>query len=134
MHSKDQRMLSSWSDWLLQQLDACPDAAEWLLEWAGSNSGDLLTQMLLQCSAQPLKQMFMQLVLKAIQVMRMSEKDHYLKPFCTESTVIIDPGSKVEELGSTTCVGKFMKIVLNLVSSFVVSITCVTQQREVVMF
>ncbi|XP_062502356.1 ubiquitin carboxyl-terminal hydrolase 34-like isoform X2 [Corticium candelabrum] len=115
VHSKDQRMLSSWSDWLLQQLDACPDAAEWLLEWAGSNSGDLLTQMLLQCSAQPLKQMFMQLVLKAIQVMRMSEKDHYLKPFCTESTVIIDPGSKVEELGSTTCVGKFMKIVLNLV-------------------
>ena len=114
-HSKDQRMLGSWSDWLLQQLDKCPEASEWLLRWAGKSSAGLLTRMLLQCPAQPLKQIFMRLVLRAIQVMRTSEKERYLQPFSADSVAIIDPDGRVDELGMTASVTEFMKTMLSLV-------------------
>lgn len=117
LHSKDQRLLGSWSDWLLQQLDTCPDASEWLLQWAGRDPTDLLTKMLIQCPAQPLKQIFMQLVLRAIQVMRASEKEHYLQPFSADSAVIVDPGSQVGELGLKRSVAKFINTLLSLVGS-----------------
>jgi len=76
VHSREKPHMKTWMEMLLGGLEKCHAACEWLLDSMGGDDW-WLQQMFIKCPAQPLRQMFGQLCLHAIKILRPVHIDKY---------------------------------------------------------
>lgn len=100
-----------WVELVTKQFNACQEACVWFLEHMANDTW-WPVQVLLKCPNQMVRQMFQRLCIHVIQRLKQSHSSLYLE---------IDrdiPADKVEpsKIGNASCVTKFIKTLLSLVS------------------
>jgi ubiquitin carboxyl-terminal hydrolase 34 len=116
IHAKEKPTMVQWIELLTKQLILSADAAAWFLDHL-AESDWWLTQILLKCPNQMVRQMFQRLCLNVIQHIRPSQYNLYLKvPESQESDHPNDVN--LVEFGSFSCITRFLKRYLTLVCNF----------------
>ncbi|XP_065067715.1 ubiquitin carboxyl-terminal hydrolase 34-like isoform X1 [Rhopilema esculentum] len=107
-HSREKPHMKNWMEVLLGGLEKCHAACEWLLDTMGGDDW-WLQQMFIKCPAQPLRQMFGQLCLHAIKIIRPSQINEYCQ-ISEDDSDSNDDG----EFGSGSPITRFIKTNLTL--------------------
>eukprot|EP00794_Sanderia_malayensis_P020521 gene20521-22540_t len=110
VHSREKPHMKGWMEFLLNGLDRCQPACEWLLETMAADDW-WLQQMFVKCPAQPLRQMFGQICLHAIKILRPSQVDKYSQASDDDSD---NDEDDEDGIGSASPTTRFIKTALAL--------------------
>ncbi|KAK3093520.1 hypothetical protein FSP39_016701 [Pinctada imbricata] len=109
IHSKEKPTMLQWIELLTKQFNSCPAACEWFLDHM-AESDWWPQQILIKCPNQMVRQMFQRLLIHVITQLRPAHFDLYLQPIVESEDGEID----VFELGSKSCVTRFIKKMLSI--------------------
>ncbi|VDH93225.1 ubiquitin carboxyl-terminal hydrolase 34 [Mytilus galloprovincialis] len=110
IHAKEKPTMLQWIELLTKQFNSCPGACEWFLDHM-AESDWWPQQILIKCPNQMVRQMFQRLLIHVITQLRSSHEDLYLVPLIEGEDGEID----VAELGSKSCVTRFIKKMLSII-------------------
>ncbi|XP_021344453.1 ubiquitin carboxyl-terminal hydrolase 34-like, partial [Mizuhopecten yessoensis] len=99
-----------WIELLTKQFNTCPSACEWFLDHMAESDWWPI-QILIKCPNQMVRQMFQRLLIHVISQLRSAHMDLYLQPFIEGDDGEID----VSELGTKSCVTRFIKKMLTII-------------------
>lgn len=110
IHAKEKPTMLQWIELLTKQFNTCPSACEWFLDHM-AESDWWPQQILIKCPNQMVRQMFQRLLIHVISQLRSAHMDLYLQPFIEGDDGEID----VSELGTKSCVTRFIKKMLTII-------------------
>lgn len=87
IHAKEKPTLIQWMDLLTKQLVSCTPAGVWFLESCATVSNSWLSQILLKCPSQLVRQLFARLCFHVVQSLRSSQTEEVV-PMVTEDAVV----------------------------------------------
>lgn len=98
-----------WIELLTKQFNSCPAACEWFLDHM-AESDWWPQQILIKCPNQMVRQMFQRLLIHVISQLKPAHMELYLQPLIESDDGEID----ISELGSKSCVTRFIKKMLSI--------------------
>ncbi|XP_021379697.1 ubiquitin carboxyl-terminal hydrolase 34-like isoform X3 [Mizuhopecten yessoensis] len=110
IHAKEKPTMLQWIELLTKQFNTCPSACEWFLDHMAESDWWPI-QILIKCPNQMVRQMFQRLLIHVISQLRSAHMDLYLQPFIEGDDGEID----VSELGTKSCVTRFIKKMLTII-------------------
>lgn len=109
IHSKEKPTMLQWIELLTKQFNSCPAACEWFLDHM-AESDWWPQQILIKCPNQMVRQMFQRLLIHVISQLKPAHMELYLQPLIESDDGEID----ISELGSKSCVTRFIKKMLSI--------------------
>ncbi|XP_078316021.1 ubiquitin carboxyl-terminal hydrolase 34-like isoform X4 [Crassostrea virginica] len=109
IHSKEKPTMLQWIELLTKQFNSCPAACEWFLDHM-AESDWWPQQILIKCPNQMVRQMFQRLLIHVISQLKPAHVELYLQPLIESDDGEID----ISELGSKSCVTRFIKKMLSI--------------------
>ncbi|KAL5008333.1 hypothetical protein ScPMuIL_013914 [Solemya velum] len=110
IHAKEKPTMLQWIEFLTKQFNSCQSACEWFLDHM-AESDWWPQQILIKCPNETVRQLFQRLVIHVITQLRPVHIHLYLTPVVESEDGEID----VEELGSKSCVTRFVKKMLAII-------------------
>uniref|UniRef100_A0A3P9L1X7 Ubiquitin carboxyl-terminal hydrolase 34 n=1 Tax=Oryzias latipes TaxID=8090 RepID=A0A3P9L1X7_ORYLA len=110
IHSKEKPTMLQWIELLTKQFNNSQAACEWFLDRMADDNWWPM-QILIKCPNQIVRQMFQRLCIHVIQRLRPVHAHLYLQPGMEDSD---DMDGPVEDIGSRSCVTRFVKTLLSI--------------------
>ncbi|XP_062912032.1 ubiquitin carboxyl-terminal hydrolase 34 isoform X4 [Mobula hypostoma] len=111
IHSKEKPTMLQWIELLTKQFNNSQAACEWFLDRMADDDWWPM-QILIKCPNQIVRQMFQRLCIHVIQRLRPVHAHLYLQPGMEDSSDDMD--GPVEDIGSRSCVTRFVKTLLSI--------------------
>ncbi|CAH1793285.1 unnamed protein product [Owenia fusiformis] len=113
IHSKEKPLMVSWIELISNKFNSCHAACEWFLDHMASDDW-WPVQILIKCPNLVVRQMFQRLLIHVITQLRAEHHNLYLSLHAMESD-----GEECElaELGSQSCVTRFIKKMLTIIEN-----------------
>nr|XP_033794971.1 ubiquitin carboxyl-terminal hydrolase 34 isoform X3 [Geotrypetes seraphini] len=111
IHSKEKPTMLQWIELLTKQFNNSQAACEWFLDRMADDDWWPM-QILIKCPNQIVRQMFQRLCIHVIQRLRPVHAHLYLQPGMEDSSDDMD--GPVEDIGSRSCVTRFVKTLLSV--------------------
>ncbi|XP_011610930.2 ubiquitin carboxyl-terminal hydrolase 34 isoform X2 [Takifugu rubripes] len=111
IHSKEKPTMLQWIELLTKQFNNSQAACEWFLDQMADDNWWPM-QILIKCPNQIVRQMFQRLCIHVIQRLRPVHAHLYLQPGMEDSSDDMD--GPVEDIGSRSCVTRFVKTLLSI--------------------
>ncbi|TMS23741.1 Ubiquitin carboxyl-terminal hydrolase 34 [Larimichthys crocea] len=111
IHSKEKPTMLQWIELLTKQFNNSQAACEWFLDRMADDNWWPM-QILIKCPNQIVRQMFQRLCIHVIQRLRPVHAHLYLQPGMEDGSDDMD--GPVEDIGSRSCVTRFVKTLLSI--------------------
>ncbi|XP_041108947.1 ubiquitin carboxyl-terminal hydrolase 34 isoform X2 [Polyodon spathula] len=111
IHSKEKPTMLQWIELLTKQFNNSQAACEWFLDRMADDDWWPM-QILIKCPNQIVRQMFQRLCIHVIQRLRPVHAHLYLQPGMEDGSDDMD--GPVEDIGSRSCVTRFVKTLLSI--------------------
>ncbi|XP_058880438.1 ubiquitin carboxyl-terminal hydrolase 34 isoform X2 [Acipenser ruthenus] len=111
IHSKEKPTMLQWIELLTKQFNNSQAACEWFLDRMADDDWWPM-QILIKCPNQIVRQMFQRLCIHVIQRLRPVHAHLFLKPGMEDGSDDMD--GPVEDIGSRSCVTRFVKTLLSI--------------------
>ncbi|XP_028316758.1 ubiquitin carboxyl-terminal hydrolase 34 isoform X2 [Gouania willdenowi] len=111
IHSKEKPTMLQWIELLTKQFNNSQAACEWFLDQMADDNWWPM-QILIKCPNQIVRQMFQRLCIHVIQRLRPVHAHLYLQPGMEDGSDDMD--GPVEDIGSRSCVTRFVKTLLSI--------------------
>ncbi|KAK1171274.1 hypothetical protein AOXY_G6034 [Acipenser oxyrinchus oxyrinchus] len=111
IHSKEKPTMLQWIELLTKQFNNSQAACEWFLDRMADDDWWPM-QILIKCPNQIVRQMFQRLCIHVIQRLRPVHAHLFLKPGMEDGSDDLD--GPVEDIGSRSCVTRFVKTLLSI--------------------
>ncbi|XP_051939696.1 ubiquitin carboxyl-terminal hydrolase 34 isoform X4 [Hippocampus zosterae] len=111
IHSKEKPTMLQWIELLTKQFNNSQAACEWFLDRMADDNWWPM-QILIKCPNQIVRQMFQRLCIHVIQRLRPVHAHLYLQPGMEDGSDDMD--GSVEDIGSRSCVTRFVKTLLSI--------------------
>ncbi|NWQ77721.1 UBP34 hydrolase, partial [Columbina picui] len=111
IHSKEKPTMLQWIELLTKQFNNSQAACEWFLDRMADDDWWPM-QILIKCPNQIVRQMFQRLCIHVIQRLRPVHAHLYLQPGMEDCSDDMD--GPVEDIGSRSCVTRFVKTLLSI--------------------
>ncbi|XP_039594276.1 ubiquitin carboxyl-terminal hydrolase 34 [Polypterus senegalus] len=111
IHSKEKPTMLQWIELLTKQFNNSQSACEWFLDRMADDDWWPM-QILIKCPNQIVRQMFQRLCIHVIQRLRPVHAHLYLQPGMEDGSDDMD--GPVEDIGSRSCVTRFVKTLLSI--------------------
>uniref|UniRef100_A0A3B5M8F1 Ubiquitin carboxyl-terminal hydrolase 34 n=1 Tax=Xiphophorus couchianus TaxID=32473 RepID=A0A3B5M8F1_9TELE len=111
IHSKEKPTMLQWIELLTKQFNNNQAACEWFLDRMADDNWWPM-QILIKCPNQIVRQMFQRLCIHVIQRLRPVHAHLYLQPGMEDGSDDMD--GPVEDIGSRSCVTRFVKTLLSI--------------------
>ncbi|CAL8351436.1 unnamed protein product, partial [Boreogadus saida] len=111
IHSKEKPTMLQWIELLTKQFNNSQAACEWFLDRMADDNWWPM-QILIKCPNQIVRQMFQRLCIHVIQRLRPVHAHLYLQPGMEDGSDDMD--GPVEDMGSRSCVTRFVKTLLSI--------------------
>ncbi|XP_070409718.1 ubiquitin carboxyl-terminal hydrolase 34 isoform X3 [Nothobranchius furzeri] len=111
IHSKEKPTMLQWIELLTKQFNNSQAACEWFLDRMADDNWWPM-QILIKCPNQIVRQMFQRLCIHVIQRLRPVHAHLYLQPGMEDGSDDMD--GTVEDIGSRSCVTRFVKTLLSI--------------------